>query len=86
MVGHHQFCHRLLRPATVQKTKANLEPLGKADSERTRYYPQSQLHIKQAPGITFSKPPFTFYGSSNLSQFLKDSAPSLSEIISKKIS
>jgi len=25
--------------------------LGKADIERTRYYPQSQLHTKQTPGI-----------------------------------
>jgi hypothetical protein len=38
----------------VKKTKVKSEQLGKADIEKTTYYPQSQLHITQAPGIIFA--------------------------------
>ena len=45
---------------SVKTTKAKSEQLGKADIEKTRYYPQSQLLTKQAPGITFSKLSFSY--------------------------
>jgi len=45
--------HQRMR-MSVKTTKAISEQLGKAGIEKTRYYPQSQLLTKQAPGITFS--------------------------------